>query len=89
MLQPAVDPAGVAEKLGKAFERIDESTTVSRTPEQRVAHISFIDYGGPAAFRNSTFLKKLTQGVCNGQFHWIKAGERVLPGLVIRRNEER
>jgi hypothetical protein len=33
-------------------------------PEPRVAHISFIDYGGPATFRNSTLLKKLAQGVC-------------------------
>lgn len=79
--------------LAKFEKTVNESVTVPLTQNQFDALVSLTYNIGSGAFNNSTLLKKLNKGDYQGaadQFlAWKKAGGKVLPGLVRRREAER
>ncbi len=79
--------------LAKFEKTVNESVTVPLNQNQFDALVSLTYNIGSGAFNNSTLLKKLNKGDYQGaadQFlAWKKAGGKVLPGLVRRREAER
>jgi lysozyme len=81
------------EDTAYAEAAVKRNVTVPITQEQYDSLVSFVFNVGSGAFAKSTLLRKLNAGDCMGagaQFsRWIKAGGRVLKGLVTRRADER
>lgn len=81
------------EDTSTAVAAVRRGVAVPITQEQFDALVSFTFNVGAGAFESSTLLRKLNAGDCLGagaEFsRWIKAGGRVLPGLVKRRADER
>lgn len=79
--------------LAKFEKAVNESVSVPLTQSQFDALVSLTYNIGSGAFKDSTLLKKLNKGDYQGaadQFlAWKKAGGKVLPGLVRRREAER
>jgi len=71
---------------------VDRSVKVTLTPYQREALVSFVFNIGREAFKQSTLLRKLNQGLYDevpGQMRrWIYEGTKVSQGLVNRREKE-
>lgn len=71
---------------------VNNSVTVPLNQNQFDALVSFVYNIGPAAFGESTLLKKLNNGsydsVPSELRKWVKGGGKVLPGLVKRREQE-
>ena len=80
-------------RLGYFAFQVDNMVTVEISPEEHAALSSFSYNVGLTAFKNSTLLRKLNDGMhiaaCNELPRWNKAGGRVLPGLVKRREAEK
>lgn len=80
-------------RLGYFAYQVDKLVTVDITPEEHASYASFAYNVGLKAFEKSTLLKKLNANqhiaACNELTRWNKAGGRVLPGLVKRREAER
>ena len=79
--------------LAKFEKTVNESVTVSLTQNQFDALVSLTYNIGSGAFKGSTLLKLLNKGDYQGaadQFLvWYKAGDKVMKGLVRRREAER
>ncbi|MDP7902715.1 lysozyme [Acinetobacter pittii] len=79
--------------LAKFEKTVNESVTVPLTQNQFDALVSLSYNIGAGAFNNSTLLKELNksdyQGAADQFLAWKKAGGKVLPGLVRRREAER
>lgn len=79
--------------LAKFEKTVNESVTVPLNQNQFDALVSLTYNIGAGALKNSTLLKLLNKGDYKGaadQFlAWKKAGGKVLPGLVRRREAER
>ncbi len=79
--------------LAKFEKTVNESVTVPLNQNQFDALVSLTYNIGSGAFKGSTLLKLLNKGDSQGaadQFlAWKKAGGKVLPGLVRRREAER
>ena len=78
----------------EAADAIDDLVDVELTQGQYDALTSFVFNLGRTAFQNSTLLKMINQGKsakeCGPQFdRWIKAGGKIIAGLVRRRAAER
>jgi lysozyme len=76
----------------QASSCVDRVVTVSLTPCQREALISFVFNIGRSAFKQSTLLRKLNQGLYDevpGQMRrWVYEGTKVSQGLINRREKE-
>ena len=88
-----IEAMGILAQDVRRFEMaINEYVEVQLTQNQFDALIDFVFNIGEGAFRNSTLLKLLNRGeyneVPNQLRKWIKAGGRVLQGLVERRERE-
>jgi lysozyme len=75
------------------FERaVNNLVTVPLNQKQFDALVSFAFNCGVSAFQRSTLLRRLNEGdykAASKEFHkWVRAGRKVLPGLVTRRREE-
>jgi lysozyme len=81
------------EDTEEAGDAVRQCTTVPITQGQYDALVSFAFNVGGTAYCRSTLLKKLEAGDCRGAadefLRWNKAGGKVYPGLVSRRNAER
>ncbi|MDS7929214.1 lysozyme [Acinetobacter sp. V102_4] len=79
--------------LAKFEKTVNESVTVPLTQNQFDALVSLTYNIGSGAFKNSTLLKKLNksdfQGAADQFLVWKKAKDKVLTGLVRRREAER
>ncbi|ETR94470.1 lysozyme [Acinetobacter lactucae] len=79
--------------LAKFEKTVNESVTVPLSQNQFDALVSLTYNIGSGAFKNSTLLKKLNakdySGAADQFLAWKKAGGKVLPGLVRRREAER
>lgn len=78
--------------LGAIERAVNSSVTINVTQRQFDSLVSFTFNVGPSAFASSTLLRNLNAGQTQSagqQFgRWINGGGRVLPGLVIRRQQE-
>ncbi|MGQ0530005.1 MAG: lysozyme [Panacagrimonas sp.] len=72
---------------------VQRCVNVPLQDHQRAAFVSFAFNVGGEKFCDSTLVRKLnagdTAGACAELSRWIKAGGKVLPGLVKRRADER
>lgn len=72
---------------------VERCVDVPLQPHQRAAFVSFAFNVGGEKFCTSTLVRKLnsgdTAGACAELSRWVRAGGKVLPGLVKRRAEER
>lgn len=79
--------------LAKFEKTVNQSVTVPLTQNQFDALVSLTYNIGSGAFKSSTLLKLLNkvdyQGAADQFLAWKKAGGKVLPGLVRRREAER
>jgi GH24 family phage-related lysozyme (muramidase) len=79
--------------LIKYEKAVTEAVTRNPTSDQYSAMVSFTFNVGPAAFRDSTLLRKHNAGdfagAANEFLRWVYAGGNVMPGLQRRRNAER
>lgn len=79
--------------LEKFEKEVSKLVKVGITQNQFDALISFTYNLGASALKGSTLLKKLNAGeymaAANEFPKWVKAGGKVLPGLVTRRRKER
>ena len=78
--------------VGPYAEAVREAVAVPLAQEQFDALVSFVYNLGPAAFRDSTLLRRINAGdpAAAEEFdRWVYAGGRQLPGLVRRRAAER
>lgn len=82
----------LAQDVGPAEKAVADRVTVNLTQNQFDALVSFAFNVGIGAFSGSTLLKQLNQKLYNevpAQLaRWTRAGGRVVPGLVNRRNKE-
>ena len=77
----------------KIFEQaVNDLVELPLNQKQFDALVSFAFNCGVNALRRSTLLRRLNEGNYNAaasEFHkWVRAGKKVLPGLVKRRREE-
>ena len=84
---------GILAQDVRRFERaVNKYVEVQLTQNQFDVLIDFAFNIGVGAFRNSTLLKVLNRGeyneVPNQLRKWIRAGGRVIRGLVLRRERE-
>lgn len=79
--------------LRDAFDALDRTVQVTLSAGELKAYSSLIFNVGAGNWRKSTLLRYLNQGnrkeACDQLMRWIYAGGRVLPGLVLRRADER
>lgn len=79
--------------LSDHAEGVMRCITVPTSTGERAAYVSFAFNVGVGAFCRSTLLRKLNAGdhagACDELLKWTRAGGRVLPGLVKRRETER
>lgn len=77
----------------KSFDRELVKLTPPLSEGEHIAYLSFIYNIGADAFRTSTLRKKLLAGdrvgACNELSRWVYAKKKKLPGLIIRRSNER
>ncbi|WP_434927171.1 lysozyme [Shewanella sp. HL-SH2] len=77
----------------KTFDRELVKLTPPLSEGEHIAYLSFIYNIGADAFRTSTLRKKLLAGdrvgACNELSRWVYAKKKKLPGLIIRRSNER
>lgn len=93
-----------AEDLTQHNNQMLRAVRVQLSEQEQIAYLSFHYNVGPGAFRDSTLLRKLNEGLrvdaCIELTHacsrsrgtcegWTFAGGRQLPGLLTRRREER
>ena len=80
-------------RLGYFATRVDGLVIPEISPQEMAAYSSLAYNVGLAAFEKSTILRLLNngnrKGACNELLRWNKAGSKVLPGLVKRREAER
>ena len=83
----------LAEELYAHADGALRCLTKPTTPNQRAAYTSFAYNVGVTAFCRSTLVKKHNLGdnwgACAELPKWVYGGTTILPGLVIRRKEER
>ena len=81
------------EDLKECEDVVNGCTKVPLNQNQFDALVSFVFNLGSGALKSSTLLKKLRQGDYEGAANeftrWVFAGNKRLPGLVIRRQEEK
>ena len=83
----------LANMLGVYEEPVNDSVTSDINQNQFDALVSFAYNLGAGAFKSSTLLKKVNADPCDPSIafefsRWVKAGGRVLQGLVKRRDAE-
>ena len=83
----------LANMLGVYEEPVNDSVTSDINQNQFDALVSFTYNLGAGAFKSSTLLKKVNADPCDPSIafefsRWVKAGGRVLQGLVKRRDAE-
>lgn len=81
------------QKVRQFEDAINDSVIVTLNQSQFDALVSFVYNIGAGAFRRSTLLRKVNanpaeQGIRAEFLRWVRAGGRVLPGLVSRRERE-
>lgn len=80
-------------KLGMVALQVDQLVVVPMGPEMHAALASFAYNVGIGAFKGSTLLRLLNAGdkvgACNQLPRWVFARGKWLPGLAVRREEER
>lgn len=90
---PASCQALLVSSLQKHGEAIVPCLPATLPANVLASVISFAYNVGPQAFCGSTMAKKLKagdiHGACNELPRWVYAGEKVLPGLVKRRQAEK
>lgn len=78
--------------INKHWDSIKKSIRVPLHQYEAEAYTSFSYNVGAGNFRSSTLLKKLNlkdyAGACKQLLKWTRAGGKVLPGLVKRRQDE-
>ena len=78
--------------LQRFEQAVNDLVSVPLNQKQFDALVSFAFNCGVSAFRRSTLLRRLNEGnygAAANEFHkWVRAGKKVLPGLVTRRREE-
>lgn len=80
--------------LARHAEGISRCVNMDKlTDGQKIAYVDFSFNVGVSAFCGSTVARKANagdlRGSCDALLMWDKAGGRVLPGLVLRRQQER
>lgn len=80
--------------LARHAEGISRCVNMEKlTDGQKIAYVDFAFNVGVTAFCGSTVARKANagdlRGSCDALLMWDKAGGRVLPGLVLRRQQER
>lgn len=93
----SINEAQAEERLRKKLEKferdVQQAVTIPLSDNQFSALVSFVYNCGLTNFKNSTLLKKLLkkdyQGASLEFAKWVKAGGKVLPGLVDRRAKEK
>lgn len=78
--------------LQRFEQAVNDLVELPLNQKQFDALVSFAFNCGVNAFRRSTLLRRLNEGnysAAASEFHkWVRAGKKVLPGLVKRRREE-
>ena len=78
--------------VAEAEACVENHCDVALSQNQFDALVSFVFNLGCEAFRNSTLLRLLNHGryaEAAQQFNrWTRAGDQVLPGLIVRRKDE-
>lgn len=84
------------EMLGSRIEEfgrgVDRCVTVPMSPSRKAAFVSFSYNVGIKAFCTSTLVRKVNAGdpmACDELLRWNRANGIPLPGLTVRRQEER
>jgi len=79
--------------IQEAASAVQRHVQVPLTEHELAALSSFTYNVGEGQFQKSTLVQKLNagdrHGAANELLRWNKAGDKVLPGLVTRRKEER
>jgi GH24 family phage-related lysozyme (muramidase) len=86
--------SGLARGVGKYYAEVDACITNERVPVKVMASVvSWAWNVGTGAACRSTLVKKLNAGefsvACDELMKWVRAGGRVVQGLVNRRTAER
>lgn len=91
---PAQCESGLAKGVGEYYARLDACVTNDNVPVKATA--AFVSWSwnvGTGAACGSTLVRKLNagdvRGACDELLRWIRAGGRVVQGLVNRRKAER